>query len=168
MNDETHEFHAQNHVGKNRMIRILVPAIIVLAVVAVVGIFTISGYVTAGNLAAGNVSTITPGGNGVMKEFSMDSFVAFANGTSHPQFSVKDITVNKGDTVRIYVNVTRGTHDFNIDELGVHSVTPTDKVTTIDFVADKVGDFVYYCSMPGHRQNGHWGTLHVVDNATNA
>ena len=83
---------------------------------------------------------------------------AFSN-----QFSLKEITVKRGDFVRIKVNVTRGTHDFNIDELDVHSGTPTGQITTVEFTANKSGDFVYYCSMPGHRESGQWGILKVLD-----
>ena len=60
------------------------------------------------------------------------------------------------------MNTTSGTHDFNIDEFNVHASTPTGKVTPVEFVADKSGEFVYYCSLPGHRENGHWGTLKVL------
>ncbi len=77
--------------------------------------------------------------------------------------SLKEISVNKGDTVIIHVNTTKGIHDFNIDELDVHAATPTGNVTTIEFVADKTGEFVYYCNTPGHRQLGHWGTLKVLE-----
>ena len=133
--------------------KIILPALI-LAIVFV-----------AGCTGTGNVNSKadpTPATAGPIKEFLMDSFVTFADGKPHPQFSLKDITVNKGDTVRLMVNTKSGTHNINIDELNVHDETPTGKVTTAEFVADKAGDFVYYCSMPGHRQNGHWGTLHVV------
>lgn len=96
------------------------------------------------------------------KEFHMDSFVVFEDEKPKPQFSLKEITVNEGDTVKLYINVTRGTHDFKIDEFGVNSSTPTGQVTIVQFIADKAGEFVYYCNMPGHRQAGHWGTLKVL------
>ena len=110
-----------------------------------------------------NVQVTSPqNGEGQVKEFNTNSFFVMENGKPHPQFSLKEITVNKGDTVRIHVNVTKGMHDFNIDEFNVHSATPTDQTTVVEFIADKSGDFVYYCSMPGHRDLGHWGTLKVV------
>lgn len=98
-----------------------------------------------------------------VKEFSMDSFVVFEDGAPKPQFSVKDITVNKGDKVKIKVTVTSGSHNFNIDEFNIHEATPSNEEVVIEFTADKAGEFVYYCSMPGHRANGHWGTLTVVE-----
>lgn len=54
-------------------------------------------------------------------------------------------------------------HNFNIDEFNIHSETPTNKETTVEFTADKVGKFIYYCSKPGHRANGHRGTLIVTE-----
>jgi len=33
----------------------------------------------------------------------------------------------------------------------------------IEFTADKVGEFEYYCSMPGHRQAGQFGKLIVKE-----
>lgn len=97
-----------------------------------------------------------------VKEFTMNSFLEVKDGKYYPQFSVKEITVNKGDKVRIKVTNTKGMHDFKIDEFNVFSETPEGKETIIEFVADKEGSFVYYCSKPGHRQNGQWGTLNVV------
>jgi len=99
--------------------------------------------------------------SGSVKEFSMDSFYVMENGKPHPQFSLNNIEVNKGDTVIIHVNTTNGSHNFNIDEFGVSEETPTGNVTTIQFVAGQSGEFIYYCAKPGHRANGHWGTLKV-------
>jgi cytochrome c oxidase subunit 2 len=97
-----------------------------------------------------------------VKEFSMTSFVDMTGGTPKPQYSLKEISVNKGDNVRIKVTVTSGMHNFNIDEYNIHVDTELNKEAVIEFVADKTGEFTYYCSRPGHRQNGHWGTLKVL------
>ena len=96
---------------------------------------------------------------GNVKEFSMDSYY---DGDGM-WFSLKEIDVNKGDLVKINVKNTKGMHNFNIDEYNIKTETPLDEVTTIEFVADKSGDFVYYCSKPGHKENGQWGTLKVSD-----
>jgi len=65
--------------------------------------------------------------------------------------------------VKVKITVTKGMHNFNIDEFNVHFATPINQETVVEFVADKVGKFIYYCSMPGHRANGHWGTLTVTE-----
>lgn len=98
-----------------------------------------------------------------VKEFRMDSFYEMIDGNPKQQFSLKEMTVNKGDTIRIIVTVTKGTHDFVIDEYGINAQTPLNQPTTIEFVADGSGEFVYYCSLPNHRQNGQWGTLRVIE-----
>lgn len=98
-----------------------------------------------------------------VKEFSMTSFTEIIDGQYFPQFSTKKLEVNKGDLVRIKVTVTSGTHDFKIDEFDVYSETPLNEEVTIEFVADKAGEFVYYCTKPNHRANGHWGTLTVLE-----
>jgi nitrite reductase (NO-forming) len=78
-------------------------------------------------------------------------------------FSLKEMTVKKGDTVRVTITNTKGMHDFTIDELGVTKALPLDQPTVVEFTATQTGDFVYYCSMPGHRAKGQWGTLHVTE-----
>ncbi len=98
-----------------------------------------------------------------VKEFSMDSYVNMVDGKPAPRFSLENITVKKGDKVKIKINTINGTHDFVIDEFNVRSETPTGKETVVEFTADKAGEFVYYCNMPGHRANGHWGTLTVLE-----
>jgi heme/copper-type cytochrome/quinol oxidase subunit 2 len=100
---------------------------------------------------------------GDVKEFTMTSFYEIVDGAPKPQFSVKDITVNKGDTVRIKITNTRGDHDFKIDEFNVYAETPIDEEVVIEFVADQAGEFVYYCDKPNHRDLGHWGTLTVLE-----
>lgn len=97
-----------------------------------------------------------------VKEFSMTSFVEMVDGKPKPQYSLKEITVNKGDKVKIKITVTKGTHNFNLDEFNVHAETPLNQEVAVEFTADKAGEFIYYCSMPGHRANGHWGTLKVL------
>ncbi|HIJ99198.1 TPA: cupredoxin domain-containing protein, partial [archaeon] len=75
----------------------------------------------------------------------------------------KEITVNKGDLVRIKITNTKGTHDFKIDEFNAYSETPLNQKVIIEFMADKSGTFEYYCTKTGHRQNGQWGTLKVLE-----
>ncbi len=100
--------------------------------------------------------------NGSVKEFSFESGVVMVNDKPAPRFSLDHITVKKGDAVRLKITVTSGHHDFKLDEFNIYKDTPTGKETVIEFVADKIGDFVYYCNQPGHRGNGHWGTLTVT------
>ncbi|NCQ06055.1 MAG: hypothetical protein GW815_00630 [Candidatus Moranbacteria bacterium] len=100
------------------------------------------------------VATINP-----IKEFSMTSYYD----ATGKWFSLKEIVVNKGDMVRIKVTNTKGTHDFTLDEYNIKTMTPLDKEVVVDFTADKVGEFEYYCSVPGHRQGGQFGKLIVKE-----
>lgn len=108
------------------------------------------------------ISEVSEKNNVPIKEFSMTSFTDIVDGKPKPQFSLKEITVNKGDKVRIKITEVSGAHNFNIDEYGVHIDTPLNQESVVEFVADKTGSFVYYCSKLGHRANGQWGTLKVI------
>ena len=136
-----------------------------VAMVLLAAVVLVSGctYPSTTGGAIGNTNTNPPTSTGQVKEFSFDSFFVMEDGKPKPQFSVKEITVNKGDRIMFNVNVTSGAHDFNIDEFNIHQPTQTGQVAVVEFVADKAGEFVYYCNMPGHRANGHWGTLKVLE-----
>jgi plastocyanin len=78
------------------------------------------------------------------------------------EYSVKNITVNKGDTVKINFSSTQGMHDWNIDEFNAHTKKVTEgNSTSVEFVANKTGEFEYYCSVANHRALGMVGTLTV-------
>lgn len=98
-----------------------------------------------------------------VKEFIMTSYSQMVDGKPAPRFSMESMTVNKGDKVRIKVTNTAGSHDFNLDEFDVHAATPLEEEVVVEFVADQTGEFEYYCNMPGHRANGHKGTLIVLE-----
>ena len=132
--------------------KLIVPLVVVLVIIAS-SMFLI---------ARGSSSSKSVASNAPVKEFKMTSFTDMVNGEPKPQFSLKEITVNKGDKVRIKITEVSGMHNFNIDEFGVHIDTPLNQESVAEFVADKTGEFVYYCSKPGHRANGHWGTLKVI------
>jgi nitrite reductase (NO-forming) len=75
-----------------------------------------------------------------------------------------ELPVNLGDTVRLtLINDSDAPHDFNIDELGVASgeLSAAAEPVTVEFVADQLGLFNYYGSMPGHRAAGMEGVLRV-------
>ena len=76
-------------------------------------------------------------------------------------YSLKVIRVKTVDTVRIRATTTKGGHDFTLDEFGVKTELPLNQEVVIEFKADKTGTFTYYCSKPGHRAKGQFGTLIV-------
>jgi hypothetical protein len=75
-----------------------------------------------------------------------------------------DIVVQQGDTVAVTLCVTEGNHDWVVDEFDVATdvVGADGDCSTVEFVADQVGEFEYYCSVGNHRAEGMYGTL-IVD-----
>ena len=78
------------------------------------------------------------------------------------------ITVNKGDTVRLRITSPDVVHGFAIGGLGIDvgQIVPGE-ATTVEFVADRAGQFTYYCNVwcsPYHYRMR--GTLEVIDPQT--
>lgn len=137
--------------------------IIVVAVIIALGayVFMQKTAVPAPDMTESSRSNVVSeqATNGPVKEFSMTAYYD-AQGK---WFSLKDIAVKKGDRVRIKMINTAGMHDFVLDEFGVKQELPLNQEVVIEFVADKAGAFQYYCSKPGHRAGGQWGTLTVSE-----
>ncbi len=96
----------------------------------------------------------TPTPSGPVKEFTVNA--------SNYKFDTKKITVDKGDTVKVTLKSTEGTHDFALDEFDVKTeILPSGGEQTVTFTADKTGTFEYYCSVGNHRQMGMVGKLIV-------
>jgi nitrite reductase (NO-forming) len=81
------------------------------------------------------------------------------------EYDIKQIKVKKGDTVTINFKSNKGFHDWVVDEFNAATerVTEKDGITSVTFVADKVGTFQYYCSVMNHRQMGMIGYLIVEE-----
>jgi len=72
---------------------------------------------------------------GETKEFTINA--------SNFEFDLKEITVNKGDTVKITLKNAEGLHAVMIN--GYKKEVKADQ--TITFVADKTGEFDFLCSI---------------------
>ena len=89
-----------------------------------------------------------------VKEFTVEA--------SNFSFSVKEMKVKKGDTVKVVFKNTESMHDWVIDEFNAKTKQiKAGESETIEFVADKNGTFEYYCSVGTHRQMGMKGNLIV-------
>lgn len=89
-----------------------------------------------------------------VKEITMDAGAFY--------YSVKEIKVKKGEKVKIVMTSKDMMHDFNIDELNVKlPITKSGETNTVEFTADKVGTFEYYCSVGQHRKMGQVGKIIV-------
>jgi len=101
-------------------------------------------------MASGSGTTTTDG----VKEFIVD-------GTNF-RFEPSTLNVNQGDKVRVVFKNISGTHDFVIDALNIKTeTTQTGDTETVEFTADKIGTFEYYCSISNHRAMGMKGALVV-------
>lgn len=77
-------------------------------------------------------------------------------------FSVPEMKVKQGDTVKVVFTNKEGFHDWVVDEFKSRTQKIGEgKTETIEFVVDKKGTFEYYCSVGAHRANGMVGKLIV-------
>jgi plastocyanin len=93
----------------------------------------------------------------VVREFTVTgSSFAFAPST---------MTVKKGEKVRVTFKNSGGKHDWVLDEFtGARTkVLDAGAQEVIEFTADKVGTFEYYCSVGQHRAAGMKGVLTVTE-----
>ncbi len=137
----------------------------IIGLVVIVGI-AVAGYLflqsdrsmptkTENNTVSQETSSL--GTNDSVKEFTTTAYYD----ETGVWFSLKEMRVKKGDLVRIHATNTKGMHDFVIDEFGIKKELPMNEEVTFEFTADKAGEFIFYCSKPGHKAKGQWGTLIV-------
>ena len=78
------------------------------------------------------------------------------------KFSPAEMRVEQGDTVRVTLVNSGGSHDWKLDEFNAATrVLQSGESQTIEFVATRAGSFEYYCSIGTHRQMGMKGMLIV-------
>ena len=82
--------------------------------------------------------------------------------TTDNAFDTDAITVKPGDTITI-TNEGFAQHDFAVDELGINSeLLDNGGTTTITIPEDaEPGDYEFYCTVVGHKEQGMVGTLTV-------
>lgn len=75
-------------------------------------------------------------------------------------WSETELTVKPGDTVSA-VNTGSLQHDFTVDELSISEDLPTDGSEVLITIPEDAepGEYEFYCSVPGHREGGMFGTL---------
>ena len=70
------------------------------------------------------------------------------------EYSLKEIRVKQGEHVRLLITASDRKHGFQIKELGIKTELEKGKATTVEFVADKPGEYEFKCSVfcrTGHR-----------------
>jgi plastocyanin len=106
---------------------------------------------TASNSAGASGSAMS---KGAVREFTVEG--------SSFKFVPNVVTVNQGDTVKLVFKNSGGMHNFNLDAFGVKTNAISGGASeTVQFVANKKGNFEFYCSVGNHKAMGMTGTLVV-------
>lgn len=63
------------------------------------------------------------------------------------EYNPEVIRVKQGETVRLLITATDRKHGFELKEYGIKVELPEGKETVVEFVADKVGEFKFKCSV---------------------
>ena len=66
---------------------------------------------------------------------------------SRDGFQPREISVRKGETVRLAVRSGDGEHCFAVDDLRVEKRVLPGKTTTVDVTPDRSGSFPFYCCL---------------------
>jgi plastocyanin len=80
-------------------------------------------------------------------------------------FDPSSFEASPGQTIH-FVNGGALQHDFNIDELDMHTALLDgggEEELTVPDDAEVGTEYTYYCSVPGHREGGMEGTMTVVE-----
>lgn len=106
-----------------------------------------------------SVSTSTDSASSGAQESGVKEFTI----TGSPfKFEPAQMSVNKGDKVKVTFVNANGMHNFVLDEFKVETkVLQGGAQETVEFIADKAGTFEYYCSVGNHRAMGMKGILTV-------
>ena len=77
-------------------------------------------------------------------------------------YDITEMKVKEGDKVTVTFRSTDGFHDWVVDEFDAATEkVSTGNETSVTFVADKKGEYEFYCSVGSHRAQGMVGTLIV-------
>lgn len=63
------------------------------------------------------------------------------------EFIPNEITVNEGDTVKLNIKSVDVNHGFSLREFGVNELLSPGNTVNIEFVADKKGEFTFFCNV---------------------
>jgi nitrite reductase (NO-forming) len=78
------------------------------------------------------------------------------------------LMAHEAETVQInLINGEGAEHDIVVDQYAARSdrIVGPGASSTVAFTADKAGEFVYFCSVPGHREAGMEGRIQVSPTA---
>lgn len=137
----------------NKKVFIFAASALIFLIAIVVGLTLKNSRPPSSGGQVSGASTTNDFKNVNVKEFTVV-------GTNYA-FSPNTITVNKGDNVRIIFKDEDGVHNLVINGYDLATNVINSGQETIEFVADKTGQFEFYCSVGSHRDLGMVGTLIV-------
>lgn len=133
---------------------------LIVAVIVTVAIFLTTQ--NRGNSADTNLSLNNGVTENIDTNVEQSKVIEIEGGSMY--FKPDEIRVKLGETVKIKFTNAGGMHDFVIDEFNVKTkLLSSGKSETIEFTADKLGEFEFYCSVVGHRQSGMFGKVIVEE-----
>jgi cytochrome c oxidase subunit 2 len=97
---------------------------------------------------------VVASGSGV-KEFNMIA--------KQWDFAPSIITVSEGDTVKLNIENIDAPHGFMLAEFGVNERLEPGKTTTVEFTADKAGEYTFFCNVPCGRGHGGMNGKLIVE-----
>ena len=75
----------------------------------------------------------------IVKEFTMTA--------KQWEFEPSEITVNKGDTVKLHITSEDVKHGFGLPEFGINVDLEPGETVDVEFVADETGTFPFACTV---------------------
>jgi hypothetical protein len=80
----------------------------------------------------------------------------------HSKFVEARLDLMRGEVLGLFVINKDGiAHTFDVDRLGIHVQLPAGSTTAIAIKPTGPGGLEFYCSVPGHRSAGMFGTINV-------
>ncbi len=133
---------------------IIIAAVVLIAILA--GSYLYKGGITPATTGQSgqNSNAVLSAQNSKAKEFRVSG--------KNFLFAPAQIRVKQGETVRLVFDNTQGFHDLRIDGYNVGTKQFYEgNSEAVEFIANKIGSFEYYCSVGSHRQQGMRGALIV-------
>lgn len=123
----------------------LVVVILILLAAVGFGLVMSNGSVSSNNQEQKNTQKTVTRSNKI-KDFIMTA--------KNWEFNPVEIKVNQGDTVKLTIKSTDVDHGFALPDFNVKVDLKPNQEQTVEFVADKKGEFSFFCNVfcgEGHR-----------------
>ncbi len=139
---------------------------IIFAVLAVLALAGVMGYflLYKGTSPAVEVVTPTPEATATPSpEAEVEEVKEITVTAKEYRFTPASLTVKAGEKVKLtFQNSGKMQHDWVLEDMDINTnlVSPGGE-ETVEFTINEPGEYVYYCSVPGHRALGMVGKLIV-------